>query len=158
MKYHNAAAEKTIPLQTRISPKQAPEMLLRSNTTTEEEKALKIENTSLYYVVWVNKAPEAVATDPNTAEEIAGELRRSRSGCLVWITKEAKAPEGLPIEKKITAAGIYADFVQDEQLRSACRSCANCGNCRTEYGETFCRLDAMPEDAEALKFTCPDWI
>ena len=121
-------------------------------------KSHKKENASLYFVVWVNGQPATSAEDPARAEEIAAEVSRNRSGCSVWITKEDRPPEGVKIDRRTAAARIYDDFVQDEQKRSACRCCANCGNYCTEYGETFCRFDAIPETADPLKFDCPEWV
>lgn len=150
----------SIPTEARTSPKQPPETLQRSNTTTEAHKALKIKNTGFYFVVWVNNTPQAVATDPTTSEEIEKEIKRKAGECITLITKEDRPPEGLPIDRRTAeeATGFYTAFVQDEQRRSACRCCANCGNFITEYGETFCRLDAIPETADPCKFSCPKWV
>ena len=150
----------SIPAEARTSTKQPPETLQRSNTTTEAPKALKIENTGLYFVVWVNHTPQAVATDPTTAEEIEKEIKRKTYNCMTRITKEDRPPEGLPVDRRTAeeTTGFYTAFVQDEQRRSACRCCANCGNYCTEYGETFCRLDSIPETADSRKFSCPEWV
>lgn len=150
---------KSIPTEARTSPKQPPETVQRSNTTTEAQKALKIENTGLYFVIWQSGKSRATATDATTAELIAENLRRENINGVI-ITAEKQPPEGLPIDRRTAeeATGFYTAFVQDEQRRIACRCCANCGNYCTEYGETFCRLDAMPETADSRKFSCHEWV
>lgn len=134
---------------------------MNKQLNNEAHSRPKKENTSLYFVVWVQgeKKPQAAATDPTAAEEIAAEICRNCSR-LTFITKENTLPEGLPIDRRTAeeATGFYTAFVQDEQRRSACRCCANCGNFITEYGETFCRLDAIPKTADPLKFSCHEWV
>lgn len=149
----------SIPAELRTSPKQPQETPQRSNTTTEALKGLKIENTGLYFVIWQSGKPRATATDATTAEYIAENLRRENVNGVI-ITVEKQPPEGVPIDRRTEEeiTGFYTAFVQDEQRRSACRCCANCGNYCTEYGETFCRLDAIPETADSRKFSCPEWV